>query len=1176
MRKLLLAVALACIGTAGFAHGVQVVYRVLPSGFIRIYVEHWHGDQTAGSLVNNGMSITTTYGTTTITQNLNPTGAVNNTAWNNLPGGGSALTVLRTCSGEANRYNDWAYYDFAPAACGIPISITLNQGNTVVLEEACSGLYPVTINATFNDNSGPVLTCPSPIANVPCGSAGTNVNFAATAVDNCGVQSISYSIAPGSFFPVGTTNVTATATDVNGFTSQCTFPVTVRVTDNTAPEVTCPQDVTLDADAATCGAVYQYAIPFSDNCGTASITQLSGIASGGVFPVGTTTNSFRISDPSGNSTLCSFKVTVRDQQAPKAVAKNISIALSAAGTAGIDASSIDGGSSDNCGISSSAITAGRTSFSCADAGQTFAVTLTVTDNVGLTDVATAMVTITDPLSVCNKAPIALCRPRTITANLSCQGTPTAAIFNNGSSDPDGDAISFSISPAGPFNLGTTQVIFTVTDARGASSSCSTTVTVVDGTPPLVTAPAPVTVNAAPGQCSVTGINLGTATAVDNCGVVTSISNEAPATFPVGTTAVMWLATDNAGRVGIAYQKVTVVSTTPPVISAVAAISVNNDAARCAATVAVTSPTAIAGCTVSECISENMDNMADGAVSGQSSKWLPWPGGTSGIVSSAAAFSGTKSIQFSNSQDQLYLLGDKSTGKWTARWKMYVPAGSTAYYNIQHYAVAGTEWGQQVQFSSNGVAVLQTGGTFTQFTYPQGQWFSVEQYFDLDNDQTSLSIDGNVIKTWPASWQAQGINGTRQLGSFDFFAHTGTLAGIEPNPAAPSLFYIDDMYFCGGDNAVVEGTRSDGQALVAAYPVGTTTITWTATDLRGLVSTSNQAVTVTDNEAPVVNCGSSSASRTVDNAGCTYLVKGTEFDITASDNCGVASIVNSYNGQSSLNGASLAEGTHAITWTVTDIHGNHNTCIKTVTVTNAFTAAITGSSVLSQGVNQNTIYIGYGPASTLSLTATGAGSGSGQYSYQWSTSNNLAIVGSANNALVKITASSAGSSQAYTATVVITDGYGCVKTTSFAVNVVDVRCGNKNDKVLVCHKTSSGYVQICIAPSAVATHLANGSYLGNCAAARGGNEIPVVKAAALKAYPNPTNGVFELRLLNFTPGKYQVQVMDLNGKLVASKLVTTSYSTEDVRFDLREQASATYYVRIMNGNEVVTTQVVVAR
>lgn len=1177
MRKLLLSFALVLAVSSAFAHGVQVVYRVLPNGFIRIYVEHWHSDQTVGSLVNNGMSITTTYGSTTITQNLNPTGAVNNTSWNNLPGGGTALTVLRACAGEANTYNDWAYYDFAPAACGIPISITLNQGNTVVLQEACSGLYPVTINATFNDNAGPVLTCPAPVASVACGSAGTNVNFAATAVDNCGVATISYSIQPGSFFPVGTTNVTATATDVNGFTSQCTFPVRVNVVDNTPPTATCPSNVSLVAEPGSCGATYSYSIPYSDNCGTATIAQLSGVASGGVFPVGTTVNNFRISDPSGNSVNCSFTVTVTDDQAPVANVKNVSVAIAADGTASVNIAAINNGSSDNCGVASMSITAGKTSYTCTDAGQSFPVTLTVTDNAGLSSSATSMVTVTDPLSVCNKAPIAVCRPRTILANLSCQGTPAPAIFNNGSSDPDGDAISFSISPAGPFSLGTHQVTLIVTDARGASSSCITTLTVIDGTPPLVTAPAPVTVNATAGQCAVTGVSLGMATAVDNCGVVVSITNDAPASYPVGTTAVMWLATDNAGRVGVAYQKVTVVSTTPPVISPVAAITANNDAMSCAASIPVMEPAAIAGCTTSECVFENLDNMNDGAISGQSPKWVPWPGGTSGVITSAQAFSAGKSVEFSNSQDQLYLLGDKTTGKWTAKWKMFVPVGKTAYFNTQHLANAGVEFGQQVQFSSTGNAVLQTGGTFTQFTYPQGQWFSVEQHFDLDNDQTTFSVNGTAVKTWPASWQAQTqLNGTKQIGSFDFFAHTGTLAGIEPNPAAQSLFYIDDMYFCGGDNAAVTGARSDGQQLDAVYPVGTTTITWTATDLRGLTSTSSQTVTVKDNTAPTIACGDASSARVVDNAGCTYLAKGNEFDITASDNCGVATIVNNFNNSNSLSGAAFPVGTTTVTWTVTDIHGNVSTCTKTVTVNNLFTASISGSSVLTNGVLPNTIYVGYGPASTLALTAAGANSGSGSYQYQWSTTSNLSISGSSSNAAVNLSASAANSSQAYTATVVVTDGYGCVTSTSFSVNVVDVRCGNKNDKVLVCHKTGSGSVQICIAPSAVATHLANGSTLGSCGAARGGNTEPIVKAAALKSFPNPATGIFELRLMNFNPGKYQVEIVDITGKLVASRQVTTGYSTEDVRFDLRQNASGTYYVKVLNGKEVVTTQVVIAR
>src|SRR5262249_28753785 len=55
----------------------------------------------------------------------------------------------------------------------------------------------------------------------------------------------------------------------------------------------------------------------------------------------------------------------------------------------------------------------------------------------------------------------------------------------GSFDPDGDEISLSQAPPGPYPLGPTTVTLTVTDSSGASSTCSAIVTVVDTTPPSV-------------------------------------------------------------------------------------------------------------------------------------------------------------------------------------------------------------------------------------------------------------------------------------------------------------------------------------------------------------------------------------------------------------------------------------------------------------------------------------------------------------------------------------------------------------------------------------------------------------------------------------------------------------------------------------------------------------------
>jgi hypothetical protein len=57
--------------------------------------------------------------------------------------------------------------------------------------------------------------------------------------------------------------------------------------------------------------VVNYTAPVgTDNCAGATTTQTGGLASGATFPVGTTTNTFRVTDAAGNYTDCSFTVTV--------------------------------------------------------------------------------------------------------------------------------------------------------------------------------------------------------------------------------------------------------------------------------------------------------------------------------------------------------------------------------------------------------------------------------------------------------------------------------------------------------------------------------------------------------------------------------------------------------------------------------------------------------------------------------------------------------------------------------------------------------------------------------------------------------------------------------------------------------------------------------------------------
>jgi hypothetical protein len=129
--------------------------------------------------------------------------------------------------------------------------------------------------------------------------------------------------------------------------------------------------------------------------------------------------------------------------------------------------------------------------------------------------------------------------------------------------------------------GTHAVTLTVSDAAGNSSTCTATVTVIDVTLPTITAPPAVTVNADQNSCGAASVTLGTPTTSDNCSVA-SVTNDAPPSFPVGTTTVTWRVTDGAGNAATATQLVTVTDHQPPTITAPPTVTVNTDAGSCLA------------------------------------------------------------------------------------------------------------------------------------------------------------------------------------------------------------------------------------------------------------------------------------------------------------------------------------------------------------------------------------------------------------------------------------------------------------------------------------------------------------------------------------------------------------------------------------------------------------------
>ncbi len=108
-------------------------------------------------------------------------------------------------------------------------------------------------------------------------------------------------------------NYSLQITDANG----CTVSVNQTISsspDTQNPIITCPTNITTDNDPNVCGAILNFALPtVSDNCGIASLIQTAGIASGNLYPVGITTNTFVVTDNNGNTSTCSFDVTVNQR-----------------------------------------------------------------------------------------------------------------------------------------------------------------------------------------------------------------------------------------------------------------------------------------------------------------------------------------------------------------------------------------------------------------------------------------------------------------------------------------------------------------------------------------------------------------------------------------------------------------------------------------------------------------------------------------------------------------------------------------------------------------------------------------------------------------------------------------------------------------------------------------------
>jgi len=123
---------------------------------------------------------------------------------------------------------------------------------------------------------------------------------------------------------------------------------------------------------------------------------------------------------------------------------------------------------------------------------------------------------------------------------------------------------------------------------------------------------------------------------------------------------------------------------------------------------------------------------------------------------------------------------------------------------------------------------------------------------------------------------------------------------------------------------------------------------------------------------------------------------------------------------------------------------------------------------------NCVYIGYGPECT-DITVTVPGN-CDDYTFEWSSN-----AGDCGNTPKITVCPSCATTYAVTVT---NNSNGAQVTLTKTITPIDVRCGNNNDKVRVCHMppgNPSNMHEICISPNAVQAHLDHGDNLGACGA-----------------------------------------------------------------------------------------------
>ena len=202
----------------------------------------------------------------------------------------------------------------------------------------------------------------------------------------------------------------------------------------------------------------------------------------------------------------------------------------------------------------------------------------------------------------------------------------------------------------------------------------------------------------------------------------------------------------------------------------------------------------------------------------------------------------------------------------------------------------------------------------------------------------------------------------------------------------------------------------------------------------------------------------------------------------------------------------------------------------------------------------TVYIGYAPAACTDLTVSTSGIGEAPFTYAWSTGATTSSI-------------TVCPQTATTYTITITDADGCTTADAVFVDVEDVRCGRRNNKVLVCN--TNGATK-CLSQNKVAAVLNSGGSLGICSSstARTTSNTP----NNIRTFPSIFEAGLTVEYIAPSASEADIILFDINGRKAAqvhNGPIHQGFNSWYVETD--QLGSGTYFIRIQSSDGTLSVQ-----